>query len=474
VRPARGLMAAAAVLAVAACSATPADAPSTVPMTVTPPPPQTRQEPPDAQVPTTVILMIGNGMGYGQQDLTTLWTDGTAAGQVSDDGGATVVPVPGEGTLAMQQLDVQRAMSTYPVPSTERAGGYDPASAWSDPAWVAGGATDPAAAATALATGVKTLDGMVGVDPDGEAQETIVERALALGRSAGVVSDGPIGSPVTGAFATHELSAEPPAAITHALLTSGLSVVIGTGHPWYDDDHQLRDAPSWTSVSEQDWTALTSGQTPYTLIDSGDGLRALAGTPTPPEKVVGVVQVGSSLQAGRGGATDVPDAAPHNDVPDLATLSLAALDVLDQDPDGFVLVVDGGGIDHASHAHSTGRAIEAVEDFDAAVAAVAGWVTRQDAWDHTLLVVTSTDESGRVAGPGGPWTAATGVAGRVPSAAWWSDGPVNTLVPFAAQGAGARAVGAMADRTDPVRGAYLDNTALARWLLHRLWAPDPG
>ena len=219
-------------VALAACSAAPTRGPTIIPMTATPSVVPTRTTPPDASMPTSVIVMIGNGMGYAQQDLATLWRDGTSTGEVKigADGAPTVVPR-GPGTLAMQQLDVQVAMSTYPVHDGREPDGYEPERAWSDPGWVAAGASDSAAAATALATGVKTEAGMVGVDADGEAQETLAERAVSMGRAAGLVTSVPFSDATSAAFATHEVSGSDHVGIAHDLLTSDLSVVIGAGTP---------------------------------------------------------------------------------------------------------------------------------------------------------------------------------------------------------------------------------------------------
>jgi alkaline phosphatase len=458
--------------ALAACSAAPSAVPTIIPMTATPSVVPTRTTPPDAAMPTSVIVMVGDGMGFAQQDLATLWRDGTSAGEVTigADGKPTVVPR-GPGTLAMQQLDVQVAMSTYPVRDGIEPDGYDPELAWSDPDWVAAGASDSAAAATALATGVKTADGMVGVDSDGEAQETLAERAISLGRSAGLVTSVPFSDAASAAFATHEVAGTNSTGIAHQLLSSKLSVVIGAGHPWYDDNHLPLAQPAYTWISAEDWAALTSGSTGFTFVDASATFNALASGATPPTRLFGVPKVGSTLQERRAGASVEPGDVARNAVPDLATLSLAALDVLGRNPQGYVLEVDGGAIAWASRDHDTARTIEEVESFDAAVAAVENWITARDAWSSTLLVVAGSVEAGRAAGPAGPWSPITGSAGTLPDATWYSNGDTNALVPFAAQGAGAMAIGALAHHTDPVRGPYLDNTDLARILLHRLWAP---
>jgi alkaline phosphatase len=59
--------------------------------------------------------------------------------------------------------------------------------------------------------------------------------------------------------------------------------------------------------------------------------------------------------------------------PTLAEMSLAALHVLDRDPDGFFLMIEGARIDMAGHANDLARNVQETLAFDDAVAAVAGW-----------------------------------------------------------------------------------------------------
>ena len=50
----------------------------------------------------------------------------------------------------------------------------------------------------------------------------------------------------------------------------------------------------------------------------------------------------------------------------------------------------------------------------------------------------------------------------MPTMAWNSGDHSNQLVPFFAKGAGAEIFKKVADETDPVRGAYLDNTEISK------------
>ncbi len=273
----------------------------------------------------------------------------------------------GPGTLAMQQLDVQVAMSTYPVRDGHEPGRLRPRAGVVRPRLGGSGATDSAAAATALATGVKTADGMVGVDSGrrgpGDAGGA-GDRAGPLGgaghRACRSATRRRRRSPPTTSPARR------PTAIAHGLLASNLSVVIGAGHPWYDDNHQRLDAAGLRLDLRRGLGGADRRADGFTFVDDSATLNALAS---------GRDAADAALRRAAGGVhapgtprrrpADARTRAPRNAVPDLATLSLAALDVLGQDPEATSSMVEGGAIDWASHDHDTARTIEEVLDFDA-------------------------------------------------------------------------------------------------------------
>lgn len=88
------------------------------------------------------------------------------------------------------------------------------------------------------------------------------------------------------------------------------------------------------------------------------------------------------------------------DVPDLATMSVAALNILNQNSKGFFIMIEGGGVDWMGHANYMPRFIEEQMDFNAAVAAVIDWVETYSNWEDTLLIVTSDHETGGIWGEG--------------------------------------------------------------------------
>ncbi len=79
-----------------------------------------------------------------------------------------------------------------------------------------------------------------------------------------------------------------------------------------------------------------------------------------------------------------PYAEPLIDsVPTLEEMTRAALNIVDNDPDGFVLMVEGGAVDWAAHANHSGRVIEEEIDFNHSVEAVVEWVEKNSNWGET-------------------------------------------------------------------------------------------
>lgn len=421
----------------------------------------------DDEAPRNIIVMIGDGMGFNQLDMASLYESGTSDFQVAvDPATSSVSPVPREASLVFEDFDVQAALSTYSI-----GGSYDPARAWSDPAYVDTAPTDSAAAATALASGVKTYDAAIGVDEDQQPVELLTERAAALGKATGLVTSVPVSHATPAGFGAHDVERDNYKAITKDYLGSDLDVVMGAGHPLFTDDHATAE-PKYKYISKADWASLTSGATPFTFVDDAAEFEALTVAADPPDRVFGVAQVATTLQERRSGDLEAaPYEVPFNEVPDLTTLTLGALNVLSQDPDGLFLMVEGGGIDWAGHDNTASRLIEEELAFHDTAQAVVDWVERESSWDETLLVVTADHESGHLAAPGSEagLKALTGVKGQVPSHEWGSEEHTNSLVPLFAKGAGASALAARADAVDPVRGKYLDNTEVAQAMLTELW-----
>lgn len=406
-----------------------------------------------------IIIMIGDGMGFEALRMTDYYLYGDA----------------GHG---LPSMSFASAMSTY-----SSGGCYDPIAAWNDLDWIRASQTDSAAAATALSTGTKTRPPRVGMSTAQENLTHLMEAAETHGMATGVVSTMPLSHATPAGFVAHVPNRDQYQSIAAQMIgDSATDAIIACGHPYYTNEGTPRSEPDYTYIAQPTWDALVAGTAgadadrdgdadPWTFVTSPEDVRALAYGPVPP-RVCSVVQVFGTLQQGRSGdplatAYEVPFTPG---LPTLAEMSAAALNVLDEDPDGFVLMIEGGAIDQAAHMNATARVIEETADFESAVRSVDAWVSENSSWEETLLIVTADHETGRPSGPGSGmvegqvvWSEVTNNGpGVMPGVQWHSDDHTAALVPFFAKGSAASRFLVRATGVDPVRGGYLDNTDIAR------------
>ena len=409
-------------------------------------------------------MMISDGCGFEHIRAADYYQSGAAGTQRYESFGSTM------------------AMSTYSI-----SGSYDATEAWSDFGYMQNGLTDSAAAATAMSTGHKTYIGGLGIAgtsaEDAVRVKHIAERAEELGKSTGVVTTVAWSDATPAGFVVHQPDRHAPEPIAREMVNdSRTDVIMGAGNPFYDDDGHATSDPDYEWVGgAATWDSLVAGKAggdadgdgradPWRLLQSRTEFQRLAGGKTP-KRVLGTFRAAGTAQQGRGGdAMAAPYEVPLDEgVPTLAEMSRGALNVLDDDSDGFFLMVEGGAVDRAGHANEAGRMIEEELDFDSAVNAVIDWVGRNSDWDHTTLIVTADHETGYVTGPdSGPpatWNPIVDNGrGVMPGLQWHSTGHSNALVPLFVKGFAAEALESRATRLDPVRGRYLDNTDVGQVL----------
>ena len=381
----------------------------------------------------------------------------------------------------------QAYMSTYPgstsskpgAPTEDQKGSYDPALFWGSFDYAKQKATDSAAAGTTMATGVKTYNSAIGVDMMGNPLELATEAAKKVGKSAGVISTVQLSHATPASFAAHSLGRGSYADIAQYMLKeSRLDVIMGAGHPEFDDNHQPATKPTQYVGGDELWAELKSGKLegadadgdgkpdPWTFVQTKSEFLALRHWRAP-KRVCGVLQVHTTAQQSRDAGR------PKNDLPTLADMSLGAINVLSSNPKGFFLMIEGGAIDWAGHGNQKDRIIEEQQDFDDAVEAVTKWVEANSSWNDTLVVVTGDHETGYLWGPGSGtvdgkpvWNEIRNMGpGNLPGMQFNSTSHTNSLVPLFARGAGADRLISLATRVDPRRGRYLDNADLGKFLL---------
>lgn len=277
--------------------------------------------------------------------------------------------------------------------------------------------TDSAAAGTALLSGRKTSVGRVNTDWTGTEQfTTIAEIAMANKLSAGAVTSVMASHATPAAVISHNVSRNNYADIFNEMLASDLRVIMGAGHPQFDSSGNAQnDTQDFKYVGgESTFNQMTSskGINGFEYVETIAEFEALASGKTLPQRVVGIVQSDSTLQASRANldTADTPSEMTFNSrTPDLATMSVGALNVLAQDQDGFFVMIEGGAVDWMGHANNMPRFIEEQIDFNKAVDAVIEWVETNSSWDETLLIITSDHECGGIWGEG-TWTNSEGGA----------------------------------------------------------------
>lgn len=442
-----------------------------------------------------VILMISDGAGMPTWQAASHYRHGGMGREVYDG------------------FDVHVFMTTYSAGRDDTGPqGYDPAAAWDDtPAddvferrtraypqafegyrYLRTRPTDSAAAGTALATGVKVRNGALNIAPDHARLLHIGETLAASGGVFGSIADVYWSHATPAAFLVHNASRQNYEEIAGQIIADrSATVVMGAGHPYFDDNGLARsgDEADYRYVGGvENWHALSAGEAGWIAVDTLGEFEALASgehTIEPGARLIGTVPVSATIRFNRDGeGMDDPLIAT---VPDLATMSTGALNVLAAQDAPFFLMIEGGAVDWAAHANNLPRLMEEQIGFNLAIEAVVEWVETHSSWEETLIVVTSDHGNGLLLGPDSvdePFQNVVGQGpGELPLVRWHTDGHTNELVPVWAHGAGAEHILRYAHRRDDGLTAwgvpqdsriYLDNTELSRALHDALGLDFPN
>ena len=466
----------------------------------------------DGRRPKNVIVLIADGAGYNTLDATRFWTGRPLAVDADGWRESAVAPFalrgddgPAEGHAPAEQAedfryDPARNYDARPAfgvrPGAGEVAGRVYPRGFAGYEWNRDFRPDSANTMTALMTGVATYPGAINVGGDGRPLPTLAEAADAAGMRVGVVTSVPFNHATPAAAAgAHNASRSNYHALAEEMLFSGTAdVIAGPTNPDYDEAGRRRDEPDHKFLPADLWSALKLGTLaddsgrPWTLVQDTRAIADLAAGETPekllPEKLLIVPKVYRTLQQKRPAAGDARLAAPGEDsplpgLPTLAELTLAALNAVDDDEDGFFLMVEGGAVDWAMHDNQLGRMIEEYEDFDAAVTAIVAYLdagTSGHSWADTLVIVTA-DHDHLLFGPDGDAAAYQPVEDRgpgvLPGHRWLFDHHSNQLVPLFARGPGAAEAVALADLVDAAefdgaavgRGPYMHQAVLGGWLM---------
>ncbi len=270
--------------------------------------------------------------------------------------------------------------------------------------------TDSAAGGTALSTGKKTKNGVIGMDSTFKAQKTILELAEKKGLTTGLVATSKITHATPASFIAHQPDREMHDEIALDFLDTDIDVFIGGGRNYF-------------SKNEKKQNLLTKLQKKgYDIIMHPDSLTYYSG-----DKLAGLLYP--------------EDAPPYVDGRgDMLPISTkTALNVLSKNQKGFFLMVEGSQIDWGCHNNNTSYTVTEVLDFDRALGEALKFAAEDG---QTLVVVTADHETGGFSVSGGSMEKGI-VVGK-----FSTDSHTATMVPVFAFGPGSELFTGIQDNTE--------------------------
>lgn len=280
-----------------------------------------------ANAPRNIIFLLGDGMGVGP----------IAAARCAGPGR--------DGRLAMDTMPYTGLAITFSANAL---------------------VTDSAAAGTALATGVKTNNKTISIDPHGRRLKTILELAKSMGKSTGIVSTKFITDATPAVFVAHADSRYSNDDIAVQIVNSGVDVVLGGGKQYFepkadggarkDDKNLLNDAKKMG----------------YDVFDNAEAMGRSSST-----KLIG-------LFAPNIMTSERPE-------PTIAEMAIKAISTLSRNAKGFFVMCEGGKIDTMGHANNADGSVKETLMFDDVVRAALDFAKKDG---HTLVVVTADHDTG--------------------------------------------------------------------------------
>ena len=318
-----------------------------------------------------IIIMIGDGMGSEQIKAAGMFVNGEP------------------GTLLFEEFPHKSSVSTHSANNS---------------------ITDSAAAATAMACGIKVNNGVVSkaIPGDDRNLETVLEHYKAYAKSTGLVTTTHMTHATPACFGAHTSSRNNFSEIADNYFTySKPNVLFGGGGFGVN-----------RSIAEN------AG---YKVVINRNELFSLD---TENERFV-------SGQFGNGNFPFEYDGLEN--LPHLSEMTKTALHILDNNPNGFFLMVEGGLIDHAGHSNDIERNIRETAEFEVAVKEVLNWAENRN---DTLLFVTADHETG------GLIVINNNGIGNAPTVEWSSTGHTGVNVNIFAWGLHSELVLKIYDNTD--------------------------
>jgi alkaline phosphatase len=222
--------------------------------------------------------------------------------------------------------------------------------------------TDSAAGGTAFATGQKTDNRAVGVDPSGKPLKSLAVYSAEAGKKTADIVACELTDATPAVFYAHQSERANAAAIANDMVSTPIDILLGSGY--------------------KDFTQKVNGETPldklkqkgYTIIRNFDEFLN-----SPAKKIVALVDDSVTRPKMEGRGNYLPQA--FNKV----------TGVFKNNPQGFFMMVEGSQIDHGGHNNNLKQVITENADFDRVVGDALRFA---DEDGETLVIVTADHETG--------------------------------------------------------------------------------
>lgn len=336
-------------------------------------------------VPKNIILFIGDGMGPEHVRAAGCYINGLA------------------GVFPFELFPYQGELTT---------------------ANASGGITDSAAAGTALATGYKVNNGVISMAypaylptyPEGTELPTMLEYFSSIGKTTGLISTGFLTDATPAAFGAHAATRSETDNIADDYYTQTIpNILLGGG--------------------ANGQTPEAAGAAGYIVVNNQAGFLG--------------VSTSLSYLSGQFGSGNFPYIYDgySSTYPRLAEMTDTALQILDNDSDGFFLMVESANIDHAATGNDLARTLPEVNELASAVQVAINWAAGRN---DTLILVTADHETG------GLDLVTNNGTGTLPTVTWTVTGHTLRNVPVYAWGVNADLVSGVMNNTD-IFGVVADN-----------------
>ncbi|CAI5755932.1 unnamed protein product [Candida verbasci] len=248
--------------------------------------------------------------------------------------------------------------------------------------------TDSAAAGTALATGFKTINGRISVDPEGNPVGAIGEALKLQGYKIGLVVTTSVCDATPSVWLSHALNrgsqdliAEQMVGEIHPLGRIA-DIVLGGGKGWFYgiDDGGFRE-DNRSIIDEMNangtWTFIDTREE-FDNLDEGRNVQL---------PLIGLFA-----------DDDYPyridrDDSVHPNLVEQTKVALQALSNATEDEDqGFFIMIESSRIDHAGHANDSPAHVLETLEYDEAIKYVYDWV--QNTTTDTIVIATADHETG--------------------------------------------------------------------------------